>query len=177
MGGVLESFDDFFLGELDALFDKFDKWKVPLQATRLLKGHFADCSLAIKWLEEFAQDFELVDEVAGKWDTVVFPKVSFDWYLKAIPDDWTNSRLVLPQKRGLTRRLGGLAHKLQEHYGDNDFPLDQNHLGKVLGVSQRHVSTSLTHLVEVGWLIRSSELRKDAKLCRFGRWWYRCPHP
>ena len=172
--------EEYLLGELDALWDKFDldnDWNVPFEATRLLKGHFPNCSVAIEWLEDFAPEAELADEVASLWDTIAFPKVSLDWYLRAIPDDWTNARLVLPQKRGLTRRLAGLAHKLQVHYGDNEFPLDQNHLGKALGVTQRHVSTCLTHLVNIGWLTRPPEKRKDAPKCRFPRWLYRCPHP
>ena len=164
--------------KLEALYEDHEEWRVPFEATRLLKGYFPNCSVAIEWLEGFEeQDTFLINGVVTVWDTVVVPKVSLDWFLRAIPDDWAHPLLELPQKRGYTRRLAGLAHKLQAHNGDKEFPLHQPALAEVLSVSQQAVSMALTHLVNIGWLTRPPEKRKDAPKCSYGRWLYRCPHP
>ena len=162
----------------EALWDEFDQYHVLFVATRILKGHFPDCSSAILWLEkQEPTNTVLVNGVVANWDGVVFPKVSMEYFLKSIPDDWTNPRLVLPQKRGLMRRLAGLAHKLQSHNGDKEFPLHQPALEAALGVTQQAVSLSLQHLVNIGWITRPPEKRKDSNKCSYPRWWYRCPHP
>ena len=164
--------------KLEALYEDHEEWRVPFEATRLLKGYFPNCSVAIEWLEGFEeQDTFLINGVVTVWDTVVVPKVSLDWFLRAIPDDWAHPLLELPQKRGYTRRLAGLAHELQEHYGENEFPLDQNALAAVLGVSQGAVSMALKHLVRIRWITRGPILRKDGPKCSYGRWLYRCDAP
>ena len=174
--------EDYLLEKLEALNDDHQEHRVYFEAARILKGYFPNVWVAIEWLEKHKNpergfDTSLINGVADNWDTVAFPMVSLDWFLRQVPDGWAHPFLELPQKVGLTRRLAGLAYELQEHYGENEFPLDQNALAAVLGVSQGAVSMALKHLVRIRWITRGPILRKDGPKCSYGRWLYRCDAP
>lgn len=171
-----QSINDLCLMKIGKIWstEQIPNHKRGFEAVRVLKGFFHKPEEAITLLEntQFEEVSFLVD---GHWEEIVDPDAPYWRLASEVADTWTHPKLSSWNLNTPTRRLAGIALKLQIKAGDNAFPMRQDLVAEVLGISQPVVSTLLRWLITRYHWLEFVGLEKITPKSPRKSNWYRCP--
>ena len=145
-------------GKIKRIFElphpEVEEFKFSFQAVRMLRGIFLDdFDKASEFRKRFLTSCLTFDELLGFWDQVKLPSWLVEGFVQQIPESWDHPALDHPRQiKSKTRRLAGVAYRLQDFFGNEWFRMDQIEIAQLIESSQQEVSRCLRYLSNHRWL-------------------------